>query len=597
MSEIANKNFMGHPKGLFLLFTVEMWERFSYYGMRAIFILFLTKALLIDAKEAGSIFGIYTSLVYATPLIGGFIADRYWGNRRSILVGGILMAIAQFLMYLSASMYATPDSSIPVMYVALAFLIFGNGFFKPNISSMVGSLYPQGDSRIDSAYTIFYMGINAGALVAPLVAGGLGDTGAAGDFKYGFLAACVGMIIGTIIMVVYQNKYIITPEGKPIGMRPKYYKKIDAEVEAITDATAPLSKIERDRILAIFIITAFVIAFWAAFEQAGASLTIFADQNTNRDVFGWTVPASFFQSINPIFIVIFAPIFSILWSTLSKRGKEPSSPMKMVWGLAILALGYVLIAFSVKGLGMEEKISMFFLVGMYFLHTCGELAISPVGLSVVNKLSPKRFASIMMAVFFLSSVVGNFAAGLFSGLIPQPSVKEIVIMENSAYDDKAVIEYTTRIINRSENPLEPAVLKRYEQNLKENNRKFNRDDIKVADALSIRESKLIQGQLDQTTQVIFGSYNEIKSQLTSVVIDENLAMNYRTDKNFIVRDIVIDKVHTASIIFENTKNNLFGIEISTLYAFFIIFIVMSGVTSVLLLMLHKRVEKLMHGVR
>lgn len=597
MSENASKNFMGHPKGLFLLFTVEMWERFSYYGMRAIFILFLTKALLIDAKEAGSIFGIYTSLVYATPLIGGFIADRYWGNRRSILVGGILMAIAQFLMYISASMYATPDSSIPVMYIALAFLIFGNGFFKPNISSMVGSLYPQGDSRIDSAYTIFYMGINAGALVAPLVAGGLGDTGAAGDFKYGFLAACVGMVIGTIIMVIYQNKYIITPEGEPIGMRPKYYKKIDAEVEAITDASTPMSKVERDRILAIFIITAFVIAFWAAFEQAGASLTIFADQNTNRDVFGWTVPASFFQSINPIFIVIFAPIFSILWSTLSKRGKEPSSPMKMVWGLAILALGYVLIAFSVKGLGMEEKISMFFLVGMYFLHTCGELAISPVGLSVVNKLSPKRFASIMMAVFFLSSVVGNFAAGLFSGLIPQPSVKEIVIMENSYYDDKAVIEYTTRIINRSENPLEPAVLKKYEQDLKTMDKKFNRDDIKVADTLSIRTSKLIKGELDNSTHVIFGSYNEIKSQLPTIVIDENLAMNYRKDKDFIVRDVVVNKVHTASIIFENTKNNLFGIEISTLYAFFIIFIVMSGVTSVLLLMLHKRVEKLMHGVR
>jgi proton-dependent oligopeptide transporter, POT family len=597
MSQSTSSNFMGHPKGLFLLFTVEMWERFSYYGMRAIFILFLTKALLIDAKEAGSIFGIYTSLVYATPLIGGFIADRYWGNRRSILVGGILMAIAQFLMYISASMYATPSSSIPVMYVALAFLIFGNGFFKPNISSMVGSLYPQGDSRIDSAYTIFYMGINAGALVAPLVAGGLGDTGAAGDFKYGFLAACIGMIIGTIIMVIYQNKYIVTPDGQPIGMRPKYYKKIDAEVDAITDSKTPLTKVERDRILAIFIITAFVIAFWAAFEQAGASLTIFADQNTNRDLFGWTVPASFFQSINPIFIVIFAPIFSILWSTLSKKGKEPSSPMKMVWGLAILALGYVLIAFSVKGLGMEEKISMFFLVGMYFLHTCGELAISPVGLSVVNKLSPKRFASIMMAVFFLSSVVGNFAAGLFSGLIPQPNVKEIVISHNSTYNDSDIIEYTTRIINRSENPLEPAVLKQYEQDLKAKKKKFNRDKIAVSDTLSIRESKLVQGRLDNSTDVIFGSYNEIKGKLSTVFIDENLAMNYRTDKNYIVRDVVINDVHTASIIFENTKNNLFGIEISTLYAFFIIFIVMSGVTSVLLLMLHKRVEKLMHGVR
>jgi POT family proton-dependent oligopeptide transporter len=246
---------------------------------------------------------------------------------------------------------------------------------------------------------------------------------------------------------------------------------------------------------------------------------------------------------------------------------------------------------------MEEKISMFFLVGMYFLHTCGELAISPVGLSVVNKLSPKRFASIMMAVFFLSSVVGNFAAGLFSGLIPQPNVKEIVIHENSTYNEKEVIELTTKIINRSENPLEPAVLRKYEENLKADNKKFNRDDVVKPDTLMLRESKIINGRIDPTKTVLFGSYNEIKEKMSAIQIDENLAMNYRTDKNFIVRDVVVNEVHTASIIFENTKNNLFGIEISTLYAFFIIFIVMSGVTSVLLLVLHKRVEKLMHGVR
>ena len=593
---MENKIKTGHPAGLYLLFTVEMWERFSYYGMRAIFILFLTKALLIDAKEAGSIFGIYTSLVYATPLLGGFIADRYWGNRRSILVGGILMAIAQFLMYFSASMYATPASAIPMMYVALAFLIFGNGFFKPNISSMVGSLYPQGDSRIDSAYTIFYMGINAGALVAPLVTGGLGDTGAASDFKYGFLAAGFGMVIGTLVMLIYQNKYIVTPEGKPIGMRPKYYKKIDAELNELADPKTPLTKIEKDRILAIFIITAFVIAFWAAFEQAGASLTIFADQNTNRDIFGWTMPASFFQSINPIFIVALAPLFSILWTTLSKKGKEPSSPMKMVWGLAILALGYVLIAFSVNGVGMEEKISMFFLVGMYFLHTCGELAISPVGLSVVNKLSPKRFASIMMAVFFLSSVVGNFTAGLFSGLIPQPTVKEIVVNGESTYSESQIMELTSVLVNRSENPLEPAVLKSYEESLKSQGKKFNRDNIAVSDTLYIRESKLIDGQINND-HVVFGSFGEIQSKSNVSDFDSNLAANYRTDKNFIVRDIIIGDKHSASIVFENTKNNLFGIEISTLYAFFIIFIVMSGVTSILLLILHKRVEKLMHGIR
>lgn len=588
----------GHPKGLYLLFTVEMWERFSYYGMRAIFILFLTKALLIDAKEAGSIFGIYTSLVYATPLLGGFIADRYWGNRKSILVGGILMAIAQFMMYFSASMYATPGTAIPIMYVALGFLIFGNGFFKPNISSMVGSLYSAGDSRIDSAYTIFYMGINAGALVAPLVAGGLGDTGAAADFKYGFLAAGFGMVVGTIIMLVFQKKYIVTPEGEPIGMKPKYYKKIDAEIDALTDdSKPPLTKIEKDRILAVFIITAFVIAFWAAFEQAGASLTIFADQNTDRDIFGWTMPASFFQSINPIFIVLFAPIFSILWTTLAKKNREPSSPMKMVWGLAVLALGYVVIAFSVKGVGMEEKISMFFLVGMYFLHTCGELAISPVGLSVVNKLSPRRFASMMMAVFFLSSVVGNFAAGLFSGLIPQPSVKEVYVDQSSGYTSGQIVELTSTLINRSENPLEPAVLKSYEESLKNEGVKFNRDNIEKIDSSFISESKLIDGQINAETRVVFGSFGEIEGKIGGVNLNRDLAAEYREDKNFIVRDIIVNDVHTASFVFENTKNNLFGIEISTLYAFFIIFIVMSGVTSVLLLVLHKRVEKLMHGIR
>ncbi len=588
----------GHPKGLYLLFTVEMWERFSYYGMRAIFILFLTKALLIDAKEAGSIFGIYTSLVYATPLLGGFIADRYWGNRKSILVGGILMAIAQFMMYFSASMYATPGTAIPIMYVALGFLIFGNGFFKPNISSMVGSLYPAGDSRIDSAYTIFYMGINAGALVAPLVAGGLGDTGAAADFKYGFLAAGFGMVVGTIIMLVFQKKYIVTPEGEPIGMKPKYYKKIDVEMDALTDdSKPPLTKIEKDRILAVFIITAFVIAFWAAFEQAGASLTIFADQNTDRDIFGWTMPASFFQSINPIFIVLFAPIFSILWTTLAKKNREPSSPMKMVWGLAVLALGYVVIAFSVKGVGMEEKISMFFLVGMYFLHTCGELAISPVGLSVVNKLSPKRFASMMMAVFFLSSVVGNFAAGLFSGLIPQPSVKEVYVDQSYGFTTGQIIKLTSSLMNRSENPLEPAVLKSYEESLKNEGVKFNRDNIEKIDSSFISESKLIDGQINAETRVVFGSFGEIEGKIGGVNLNRDLAAEYREDKNFIVRDIIVNDVHTASFVFENTKNNLFGIEISTLYAFFIIFIVMSGVTSVLLLVLHKRVEKLMHGIR
>jgi POT family proton-dependent oligopeptide transporter len=588
---------MGHPKGLFLLFTVEMWERFSYYGMRAIFILFLTKALLIDTKQAGSIFGIYTSLVYATPLLGGYIADRYWGNRRSILVGGILMAIAQLLMFVSASMFAVPSTATLIMYVALGFLIFGNGFFKPNISSMVGSLYPQGDSRVDSAYTIFYMGINAGALVAPLVCGGLGDTGAPADFKWGFLAAAIGMVIGTIIMVLYQNKYVITPEGEPIGMKPSFYKKNKTEEELDAEnGNKILSKVEKDRILAIFIITAFVIAFWAAFEQAGASLTIFADQNTNRDLFGWTIPASFFQSINPIFIVMFAPLFSVLWSTLAKKNREPSSPMKMVWGLAILALGYVLIAFSVKGIGMEEKISMFFLVGMYFLHTCGELAISPVGLSVVNKLSPRRFASIMMAVFFLSSVVGNLAAGLFSGFIPQPELAKVIMVEDSSDDaSENALENAVALLNKSGNPLEPAVLKAYEDGY--DGRRFSRrTSIGRAEEITARESKFLQG-IYNGKQITFGITEQTEERKPGVMINTDILGEYHDNKDVMVRTLIVDDVHVASLVFKNASNTLFGFEISTLYAFFLIFIIMSGSTSVLLLILHKRVEKLMHGIR
>ncbi len=592
---MSNSLQKGHPGGLYLLFTVEMWERFSYYGMRAIFILYLTKALLMDTEAAGSIYGIYTSLVYATPLLGGFIADRYWGNRRSILVGGILMAIAQFLMFFSASAYGDPGASIPIMYTSLGFLILGNGFFKPNISSMVGTLYPKGDSRVDSAYTIFYMGINAGALIAPLVCGGLGDTGNSADFKWGFLMAGIGMVIGTIIMLLGQNKYIVTPDGEPIGMKPSFYKNKKSEGEGASDdsSSQSLTKVEKDRIWAIFIITGFVIAFWSAFEQAGASLTIFADQNTDRGLFGFTVPASFFQSINPIFIVIFAPLFSMLWSSLATRGKEPSSPLKMVWGLALLALGYVLIAFSVKGIGMESKISMFFLIGMYFLHTCGELAISPVGLSVVNKLSPARFASMMMAVFFLSSVVGNFTAGLFSGIIPQPEVKEIVYAKNTGYSKEDIKLYTANLLTKSDNPLEGAITKPYEKE----NKKFSEEKLKEnKKQIKSKEFTLLKGSLVFDKDTVSVSFTNAEN-IGKVKRNTSMTKAYDNDKNVMVRDVVINGEHVASYIFQNSSKKLFGIEINTLYSFFIIFIVMAGATSVLLFFLHKRLEKLMHGIR
>lgn len=453
----------GHPKGLYLLFATEMWERFSYYGMRAIFILFMTKALFISNADASNIYGSYTGLVYLTPLLGGYISDRYWGNRRSILVGGILMAIGQFLMFFSGS--AVTDgvqsaSAISMMWAGLTFLIIGNGFFKPNISTMVGQIYPKNDHRIDSAFTIFYMGINLGAFFSPLICGGLGDTGNIHDFRWGFMAAGIGMLVSTLTFELMKNKYIITSEGEPVGM-PK--QKMDAKTYAIilgsiglifallnfknlfsTDvdpvgyliyaamvampliifSDKSLSKEERQRISVIFILAFFVIFFWACFEQAGASLTLFADSQTNRFIGSWEMPASWFQSINPLGIILLAPLFTMLWNGLNKRNLEPSSPLKMAFGLLLLSLGYVVIAFGVYGVDAATKISMWWLILLYILHTMGELSLSPIGLSMVSKLAPLRFSSLLMGTWFLANAAANKFAGTLSALIPPGAGEE-----------------------------------------------------------------------------------------------------------------------------------------------------------------------------
>ncbi|MES2559969.1 MAG: peptide MFS transporter [Bacteroidota bacterium] len=456
----------GHPKGLYLLFFTEMWERFSYYGMRAIFTLYMVKALMFDKAFTSEVYGSYTGLVYLTPLIGGYVADRYWGNRKSILFGGVLMAIGQFCMFLSASNYSNIGFAQPMLFLGLGFLIFGNGFFKPNISTMVGQLYQEGDKRVDSAFTIFYMGINLGAFFAPLVCGGFGDTGNAGDFKWGFLAACVGMIISMISFEFLKNKYIVTPEGEGIGMVPK--KKVLAENETkapkmpfsqmliwaacsiglfvlffnimdlgligsaifsitiigpaaiITDKT--LTAIEKQRIWVIYILAFFVIFFWAAFEQAGASLTFFAEEQTDRTMFGSEIPASFFQSVNAIFIVILAPVFAWIWTMLGNRNMEPASPTKQAFGLLFLSIGYLVIAFGVKGLDPTLKVSMMWLLSLYLLHTIGELCLSPIGLAMVVKLAPAKFASLLMGVWFLSTAAANKFAGTLSALYPDPSL-------------------------------------------------------------------------------------------------------------------------------------------------------------------------------
>lgn len=439
----------GHPKGLYLLFLTEMWERFSYYGMRAIFVLYMTKMLLMGDSEASTIYGSYTGLVYLTPLLGGYLSDRFLGNRRSIEIGGLLMAIGQFVMFFSAS--TSGSTAVTLMWLGLTLLIVGNGFFKPNISTMVGQLYPKGDNRVDSAFTIFYMGINLGAFIAPLVCGTLAEKV---DFKWGFLAAGIGMIIGLITFVTQKNKLLVDADTQPIGMPTNkfgiaqwgivagaialifflmnfktmfgsdmdiigyliYGAMIVMPLIILTDKS--LTKDERDRIMVIFILAFFVIFFWSAFEQAGASLTIFADRNTDRNIFGWEMPTSYFQSVNALAILALAPIFSGLWLSLGRKNMEPSSPKKMALGLALVAVGYLVIAFGVNGVSETAKISMFWLLGLYVIHTMGELCLSPIGLSMVSKLAPLRFSSMLMGTWFLANAAANKFAGTLSALIP-----------------------------------------------------------------------------------------------------------------------------------------------------------------------------------
>ena len=420
----------GHPKGLYLLFVTEMAERFSYYGMRAVFTLYMVAALF-TMESASEIYGYYTGLVYLTPLLGGYIADRYWGNRRSIIVGGMLMAFGQFLMFLSASFVQpaikeaegmidpTVNNQLAIicMMGGLFFLILGNGFFKPNISTMVGSLYRPDDQRKDSAFTIFYMGINVGATLGPLTCGIFeGDYLNPMRFKWAFLCACIAMLAPTLIFYLLKNKYLMDYEGNAIGTKPKLQEKTERQ---------QLTRKEKQHIVVIFIIAAFVIFFWAAYEQAGVSLTYFADQQTDRHIFGWEMPTSYFQSFPAIFVVLLAPFMNLAWEVLRRFGHEPSSVMKQAIGLAFLSIGYMLIAFGVKDLDPNVKVSMLWLTGLYFIHTLGELSLSPIGLSLVSKLSPKHLASLMMGIWFMSTAISNMLAGQLATLYPDGSSKSL----------------------------------------------------------------------------------------------------------------------------------------------------------------------------
>ena len=471
MSEAAVKT--GHPKGLWVLFGTEMWERFNFYGMRAILTLFLVNSLMMKEEDASLIYGGFLGLCYLTPMLGGFISDRFFGNRNCILLGGLMMAVGQLLLFFSASVFGTNLSlANTLMWSALGIIIFGNGFFKPNISSMVGSLYPkQEKSKLDTAFTIFYMGINLGAflgqLICPIV-GDVKDSEGVRDihaFKWGFLAASMAMLIGTAVFYFLKNKYVVTPEGRPLGGLPKHNVSDDYEegesqkavfsqkaligavvsffvlgaifhylvgqnwiytviyssgitLAGLIISDSSLTKVERDRILVIYIVAFFVIFFWAAFEQAGSSLTFIADNQTDRNFFGYNMPPSMVQIFNGLFVVAFAVPFSMLWDYLRSKDREPISPVKQAVGLGLIALSYFIIAYNVKDLGNDGLLAIKWLILLYLIQTCAELCLSPIGLSLVGKLSPKRFSSLLYGVFFLSNASGYALAGTLGSILP-----------------------------------------------------------------------------------------------------------------------------------------------------------------------------------
>jgi POT family proton-dependent oligopeptide transporter len=499
MTETQSKT--AHPKGLWVLFGTEMWERFNFYGMRTLLVLFLVNSLMMKEEDASLIYGGFLGLCYLTPMLGGFISDRFFGNRNCIMLGGLMMAVGQLLLFTSASVFGENlGLATTIMYSGLGVIIFGNGFFKPNISSMVGSLYPkQEKTKLDTAFTIFYMGINLGAFLGQFICPLLGDVKSTGGirdihaFKWGFLAAAVAMLIGTLVFYFLKNRYVVTPEGKPLGGLPSKNESSDYEEGEAQSAVfsskalilsvvafigmfllfhfsvdgdnvvktiiypiiyasgitlaglilsdSSLTKVERDRIIVIYIISFFIIFFWAAFEQAGSSLTFIADNQTDRNFFGWPMPASMVQIFNGLFVVALAVPFSMLWDKLRANDKEPISPVKLALGLLLIAVSFFMIATQVKDLGSSGLLAIKWLILLYLLNTCAELCLSPIGLSLVGKLSPKRFSSLLYGVFFLSNASGYALAGTLGSILPATGdkfnkAKELGIDLQSVLDKK-----------------------------------------------------------------------------------------------------------------------------------------------------------------
>ncbi len=373
-----------HPPGLYVLFFTEMWERFSYYGMRSLLVYYMIKHLQFTQERSSQIYGLYTGFVYFTPLFGGMLADRLLGQRRTVILGGVLMAIGHFLMAVES-----------LFFPALLFLILGNGAFKPNISTQVGALYLPGDHRRDRAFSLFYMGINLGAFFSPLVCGTLGEKV---GYHWGFAAAGVGMVIGVLVYLSGQQH--LAPD---LIMQRKESRR--------REPSEPVTREEWMKIGAIFVMMSLSIVFWSVYEQQGNTMALWADANTDRMIFGWEMPASWFQSFNPLMIFIFVPLLNMVWARQDRRGKEPSSIAKMGIGCILLAAAFLILIPPALHLAVHPRASLWWLFACTFVLTIGEIYLSPIGLSLVTKIAPARMVSMMMGVWFLSSFFGNYLSG------------------------------------------------------------------------------------------------------------------------------------------------------------------------------------------
>ncbi|UTW62679.1 peptide MFS transporter [bacterium SCSIO 12741] len=435
----------GHPDGLMTLFFSEMWERFCYYGMRVLLTLYLVKSLMKGDAEASLIYGAYTGLVYAAPILGGRMADKFLGYKYAVILGGLMMALGEFLILGGDQQF---------LMIGMGALIIGNGYFKANISTIVGKLYKEGDPRRDSGFTIFYIGINVGAFLATTLVAWVGETY---GFEYGFGLAGIGMLAGIFIFWSGRAKYghapgVDIPEaGKKKVLGPLNYVQaitigsffliplcyililqnewldyillglflgvcymlITAGIQADKEEGVSIWK---DRMIALIIFMIINITFWACFEQAGTSLTLFADRNVDRIIFGWEMPASMTQFFNPLFIILYGSIFSIMWIKLTEMGKNPSIPLKFAFGILQLAAGFLLTQVGVLFVSPEFQVPLWTLFFLYMLHTTGELFLSPIGLSMVTKLTPKKIAGTGMGAWFLSFAIANYVGGKIAAL-------------------------------------------------------------------------------------------------------------------------------------------------------------------------------------